>query len=300
MLKNILVLSLLSATTVATAQVSPSPGPQMVRRMRPPSPPPSFVGERTDVAMDVSKGMPLVTVTIAGKPYRFGVDTGAVGHGRISPILAGELGLTVSGEVMAGDGSGQAQLRRTFALPELTLGEVRFTGLNVLELARLPDGVSGILGLGLFQGHLLSLDYGGGKLKLSREALPASAATYAEDPRRGGINLPAKLGGESIIARLDTGNAIGALIVPAALAERLPKTGAVRVAGQARTGVSSMEIKEADVALTLSIAEAELPLTKITFPSLDDAANLGSRALAGAVLKIDQANRRIAIERARP
>jgi predicted aspartyl protease len=297
--RNFIALLLLSVATAGTAQTPPSPGPQMVRRMRPPSPPPTFVGERTEVAMDASKGMPLVTVMIAGKPYRFGVDTGAAGHGRISPTLAEALGLTVSGEVMAGDGSGQAQMRRTFALPELTLGEVRFTGLNVLELARLPEGVSGILGLGLFQGHLLSLDYGGGKLKLSREALPESAATYVDDPRRGGINLPAMIGGESITVRLDTGNSVGALIVPTVLAERLPKTGAVRAAGQARTGVSSMEIKEADVALILSVAGTELPLTKITFPSLDDVANLGSRALAGAVLKIDQANRRLAIERAK-
>ncbi len=287
------LLASLFATCAEAQTPPPGPQPQMVpvRRMRMMSPPPAFTGDTAQIAMDVSHAAPIVEVRIAGKPYRFLVDTGAGGHGRIRPELAGTLGLAATGEALAGDGSGRTQTRRTFRIDSLELGAVRFSGLDFAEVGRLPPGVDGVLGLGLFASHLLSLDFPKATLSLSRAELPASALTYAPDPR--GITLPLTIGGEHIQARIDTGNAIGQLVLPAALAERLPKKGEPRVVGRARTAISEMEIKQADIALPVRLGDTPLPVTSITWPALDDLANLGSRAFASSVLRIDQRNRRV-------
>lgn len=281
--------------TCAEAQTPPGaqPQPQMVRRMRPMSPPPAFTGDVASVRMDLSLVMPVVEVRIAGKPYRFSVDTGAGGHGRIRPELAATLGLAVTGEMVAGDGSGRTQTRKTFRIDSLELGAVRFSALDFAEIGRLPPGVDGVLGLGLFASHTIAFDYPGATLSLSRAELPAGAPAYAPDPR--GIALPLTIGSEQIQARIDTGNAIGALVIPAALAERLPKKGEPRTVGRARTAISEVEIRQADVDLPVRLGGAALAVSTITWPSLDDLANVGSRAFATSILRIDQRNRRVEI-----
>ncbi|HEX8571712.1 MAG TPA: retropepsin-like aspartic protease [Allosphingosinicella sp.] len=262
------------------------------------SPPPAFAGDSASLPMDLSQSVPIVAVTIGGKgPYRFLVDTGAGGHGRISPALAEALGLAVAGEVVAGDGSGRTQARKTYRIDSLELGGVRFSGVELAEIG-LPrgrlQGLDGILGLGLFAGHLLTLDYPRKTLSLSRDALPQSAPAYAPDPR--GLTMAVSIGGKSIPAHIDTGNAVAPLIVPAAFAEGLPRKGEPRVMGQARTAISTVDIREADIAGPVRVAGVTLPITTVTYPALGENGNLGSKAFAGSVLRIDQRNRRLEIE----
>lgn len=295
-------LTLLSATLAAgtaAAQVAPA-SPQMapVRRIRPMSPPPAFVGDEASVPMDLSQAVPIVTVTIGGKgPYRFLVDTGAGGHGRITPALAEALGLTPSGEAIAGDGSGRTQTRKTYRIDSLELGKVRFSGVEVSEVP-LPrgrlQGIDGVLGLGLFASHTLVLDYPRAMLSLNRTPLPADAPAYAPDPR--GITLPVSIGEVTIPAHIDTGNALAALILPTELAERLQRRGEPRVTGRAATAISTMEVREVDITGPVRVAGVTLPITAVTYPALGENGNLGSKAFAGAMLRIDQRSRRLQID----
>jgi len=293
----------------ACAQVQPPPPdggpqpttrmgePQMVRRMRAPSPPPEFVGDTAQVAMDLSRFLPVVQVKIGGRPYRFIVDTGTSGHGRVVPALAKALGLEAVGQVLSGDPSGRTQTRSLYRIDELELDGVRLKGLNMGEVTLPPGrfaGIDGILGLGAFENHLLTFDYPKSSLVLSRDALPASAMTYKMTPR-GVIGVPISVGGETIEAHIDTGNSIGALVVPTALADRLPKIGAPRSAGKASTPISTVDIMEADTNVPVRIGNVTLPVTTITYPSLGAEANLGSRAFASSVLRIDQRNSRLDI-----
>jgi hypothetical protein len=258
------------------------------------SPPPAFVGDSAQLRMDLSQVMPIVQVKIAGKAYRFVVDTGAMGHGRISPALAQSLGLQVVGEALAGDGSGNSQTRRSYRLPSIEVGDVRFSGADFLELGRLPPGVDGILGLGLFASHLLTLDYPNAMLSLSRESLPATAISYTAAPGRG-VAVPLSIGSETIVAAIDSGNSVGQLMVPAELGERLPRKGEPRIAGRASTAISTMDIKEVDITVPVRVGGITLPVSKVTYPSLGDTGNLGSRAFSSSVLRIDQVNRRVEI-----
>jgi predicted aspartyl protease len=266
------------------------------------SPPPIFVGDEASVPMDLSQAVPVVTVTIGGKgPYRFLVDTGAAGHGRVTPALAEALGLTPSGEVIAGDGSGRTQTRKTYRIETLELGNVRFSGVELAEVP-LPRGrlqrIDGILGLGLFAGHTLVLDYPSARLSLSRTPLPGTAADYVPGPR--GIILPISIGQETIPAHIDTGNALAPLILPTELAERLPRRGEPRVTGRAASAISTIEVRQVDITGPVRVAGVTLPITAVTYPALGENGNLGSKAFAGAVLRIDQRNRRLQIELAAP
>jgi len=292
----------------AFAQVPPPPPggtqptirtgePQMVRRMRAPSPPPGFVGDTAQVPIDLSRIIPVVEVRIGGRPYRFIVDTGTSGHGRVTAALARTLGLQPVGQVLAGDPSGRTQTRSLYRVAELEIGAIRLQGLNLGETS-LPSarfaGIDGILGLGAFENHLLTIDYPKASLLLSRASLPASATAYRLTPQ-GVIGVPILVGGETIEAHIDTGNAIGALVVPSALADRLPKIGASRSAGKASTPISTVDIMEADTDLTVRIGSITLPIARITWPSLGADANVGSRAFASSALRIDHRNRRLDI-----
>lgn len=287
------------AAGAAEAQVAP-PGPQQgpVRRMQRLPPPPAFAGDETRVPMDLGQTAPIVTVTIGGKgPFRFLVDTGAGGHGRITPALAQTLGLTPSGEAIAGDGSGRTQTRKTYRIDSLELGKVRFSGVELSEVV-LPrgrlQGLDGVLGLGLFANHTLTIDYRRAALSLNRAPLGANAQAYAPDPR--GITLPVSIGSETIPAHIDTGNALAPLILPTALAERLPRRGEPRVTGRAATAISTMEVREVDITGPVRVAGVTLPITAVTYPALGENGNLGSKAFAGAVVRIDQRSRRLEIE----
>src|SRR3990170_3481225 len=59
--------------------------------------------------------IPVVEVRIGGKgPYRFAIDTGAEGHGRISAALAEELGLPKIGEAGTPGPGGAVATRPVF------------------------------------------------------------------------------------------------------------------------------------------------------------------------------------------
>ena len=300
---SFVAFTLAASAVIATAQsvapnVASPPGPQMVRRMRMAAPPPAFEGDSATAALTFSRAAPVVEVTIGGKgPFRFLIDTGAGGHGRINAALAHRLALPVAGEVRAGDGSGRVQMRKTFAVDSIELGGVRFRGVQMAELPQLPglEGqFDGILGLDLFASHLLTLDYANRKLTLSRGHLPPSAASYAPGP--GAVMLSLAVGDETLPVQLDTGNSVAPLIVPEALANRLPLAGERRKTAQARTAISTIQMWEADIAVPVRLGSEVLPIRTIGFPSLGDSGNLGSKALAGAILQLDQRNRRIRID----
>jgi len=295
-----LVLGTYLAASVAAQ--TPPPGPRMmpVRQMMAPLPPAAFEGEGVTIPMTLDKIIPVVDIRIAGEgPYRFAIDTGAFGHGRIRPEVAAALGLTVVGEARAGDGSGRSQVRKNYAVPSLTVAGVTFKDLQITEMAVPPgngrlDGIDGILGISLFAQHTLKIDYASQRMALSRAPLSPSAISYPAAP--GPITIPIMIGGKTVPAHLDTGNAVAPLIVPAVLAGELPTRGMRRRAGTAATAVSTVEIWEIDLSVPVRVGSLTLPVNQITYPSLGAAANLGSKALATSILRVDQRNRRVSIE----
>ena len=285
------------STALAQVQVPPQPaqgGQPTIRRMRAPDiPPPTVSGEAATVAMQLERAMPVVEVMIGGRgPYRFGIDTGAQGHGRIDADLAAELNLPVVGEMTAGDGSGRTQVRRRFGASELSLGAVTYSGVQLTELPRFAgtEGIRGILGLQLFAGQLLTLDYRGRLVSVGRGSLPTTAMPYSG---AGTIEVALRIGDESVAAQIDTGNSISPLLIPADLAARLSDGTPPRAVGRASTAVSTVQIMEVTLRGPVHLGATNLPITSARYPTLGNTANLGSLALSSGVLQIDQRNRRL-------
>src|SRR6478609_11174843 len=80
--------------------------------------------------------IPVVEVTIGGKgPYKFAIDTGAQGHGRISTALAEQLGLPKVGEVGTPAPGGTVATRAVYGAPEVSVGAVSFRNLDLVALS---------------------------------------------------------------------------------------------------------------------------------------------------------------------
>lgn len=118
-----------------------------------------------------------VMVLVNGKgPYLFQVDTYHSGEMSIDDDLVEKLGLVKTGTVLNSDGQRAAE-RDIVRVEELRLGGATLAGLNAMvgdyDWIDRPDGqqVDGVLGFASFRDLLLTFDYPGNRLVLSREKL---------------------------------------------------------------------------------------------------------------------------------
>jgi predicted aspartyl protease len=288
------VLCLLAFADSVSAH--PGPGPSF--------PEPASQGDRADTAFDMSGRMATIEVMIDGQgPFHFGVDTGAQGYAHIGPAVAERLKLKAEGEAMASDPTGRNPVRvAIYSVPSLSIGGVAFSDLSATAMNMPPalaGKVDGILGIDLFKAYLLTLDYAHGRLELERGALHAADGRTVLDYRADGplIEVPLKVGGQTVLSHVDTGHLSPAIAVPKSVADTLRFTDAPRKLGTAHTISNTFDIYGAT--LTSPVMVGTTPLTtQIEWPTIADHANLGVGALAGTVVRIDQRNHRIQFAKA--
>ena len=277
---------------------------QPVRRQGPPPKPFSSaeLEAPVDVPMLAGEGV-VVEVRLDGKgPYRFALDTGAAGGGRIGSALAESLGLPIVGEVVAGDPSGKN--RETLKIAQarsLTLGGATFrdVSLTVRDLPRREGAAAsefdGVLGIGLFQDLLLTLDYPARRVRVEKGALPAADGVEVVDysDRFGIPQIRLKVGDLEVDADVDSGNVNGVMALPASYLGKVSLEGEARVVGKARTGFNEFEIRQAllkgDVRIGAQVVEAPL----VDFVEIFPHGNLGHGFLSRFALTIDQQHRRL-------
>lgn len=282
-----------------------SPAQVQIRRAGPPSKPFDRVempAAATEVAM-LSADNALVEVRIDGKgPYRFALDTGAAGGGRISRALASQLGLQVVGQAISGDPSGKN--RTTVYIVEagsLAIGEATFHGvkLSVGDLLAAPGRpapeIDGIVGIGLFQDLLLTLDYPAQRVRIEKGELPpvdGREVLGLENPF-GIPQIRLKVGDLEVEADVDSGNTRGELVLPASYIGKVSLDGEPKVVGRGRTGFNEFEIKQAPLkgTVVIGIQSVERPL--VDFIEIFPHGNLGSVFLRRFAVTIDQRNHRI-------
>lgn len=235
---------------------------------------------------------PVVEVMLGGKgPYRFAIDTGAAGHGRIKPELAQELGFAVVGEARAPAPGGAVATRKIFGVPEMKVGGVTFADVGLVEQSGVRGpGVEwdGILGIGLFQQLALTLDYANRRVMFGGAGLKAGLP-LAFDRAIPLVTLG--IGDKSFAVHLDTGNGVGALFLDEPAAKMLPLAGPPVERGKARTTFSEFSIMEAPLAVPVTAGSMTMPIKAVGWPGAMPGGNLGSKGLAGMTLTIDTAAR---------
>jgi hypothetical protein len=248
----------------------------------------------------MEKSIPMVEVIVNGKgPYRFVVDTGAMGHALINERLPRELGLEEAGRVLAADPSCKNPIEVSrYKVNELKLGDVRFKDLTVSALPARSErlqAIDGILGLPLFLEHTVTFNYGKGEFSLSQQPLGelgGNTVAYTSSPF---ITVPIKVGERVLNVHLDTGNGRGALIVSEAETKLLPTVGEARDAGQGHTVSNTFNLFTLDLSAPVTFGTLALPIKDVTYPSVVESGNLGSKGLEGLILRIDQKNHRVQI-----
>ena len=182
----------------------------------------SATGGCTSVAI-LPAAIPVVEVTIGGKgPYRFAIDTGAQGHGRISTELAEELGLPTVGEVGTPAAGGGVATRPVYGAPEVSVGGVSFKNVDLVALSTVRGPTvewDGILGNELIKLLPLTLDYGNARARFGGPGLSEGLPIRFDS----GIPvLPVEIAGQKFSVHFDSGNGAGGLFLDEAAAKSLP------------------------------------------------------------------------------
>ena len=241
---------------------------------------------------------PIIEIKIAGKPYRFALDTGTVGGGRISPAILVKLGLKPIGKVLAGDPSGKGSREVSlYKIPELTAGSAHFYGVPMFAdagPAGTPEYVDGVLGFGVFKDLLLTFDYPARQITFKRGSLPSSALTYGLD--HGVPTLPIEIGKVKIKGHIDSGSD-GGIMVPMKFKNQLPLAGEPKVIGRARTNFNTIEIFGAKVKGPITVGGMAANVPMIEMHDMFPFGNIGAMFLQLFKVSIDQKNKRISFEK---
>lgn len=241
-------------------------------------------------------------VTIAAEinskgPYHFVVDTGAAGAMRIDPQLADVLHLRRTGTARDGDPSGRNQAQ----VPVVQVGSVEVGGVKFYDIEATAGGqlpgvqTDGVIGLGLFLGWTVTLDYPKQELRLSHESLSVSGDHVTGFTTEHGVpQVSINAAGQSLKADIDTGSP-ALLSVPSSA--DLPFRSQPQVSGQGQTVTGTFEIRSAD--LNGDVLVAGWPLSNPTVDIADrfPGANLGSRFLRQYAVTFDLPNRRVEFEK---
>ena len=256
-----------------------------------------------EVPMKFRGSMPAVDVMINGKgPFLFAIDTGGQGQARADTTLVEKLGLKRVGEVMAGDGSGtNSRTLDLVGVDSIKIGDLEFKDVQALtrNYNRSPavPKIDGILGFNLFENHLLTLDFPGKRVLISKGALPkpnGKDILQIETPN-GIAVVELRVGDNTIKAHIDTGNMVAPFVFPSDVMNELELIGEPRVVGQARTISNTVEIKQARLKNSIILGEFRFDRPFVSYPA-PRSANIGSRLLKDFSITFDQKNKRVKLK----
>jgi predicted aspartyl protease len=258
-----------------------------------------------EIPLRIEGGMPVIEVMVNGQgPFLFAIDTGAQGSSRIDTSLVEKLQLKPTGKVQATDGSGRnPQTAETVKLDSVAIGNLRFAdvtaGSRNFKNSTRPMKIDGIVGLSLFSDYLVTLDFPKERLRFERGELPKSDGAEILDYQieHGVPSVELNVGKTKIVAHLDSGNSIGAFILPTAFVEKLTQTSEPKVVGRARSASGEMEIKQVQIKEVVRLGRHEFPEATITFPALGDTGNVGAKTLSQFAVAFDQQHQRVRLTR---
>ncbi|HMF56208.1 MAG TPA: retropepsin-like aspartic protease [Pyrinomonadaceae bacterium] len=254
-----------------------------------------------EVPLKFNGPVPLVEVMVNGKgPFQFTIDTGGQGQARVDSSLVESLGLPKAGQVTASDGMGRnTRTLDTVKIESLKLGDAQFKNVvavtrNYNENPRMPH-IDGILGFGLFADYLLTLDYPAGRVRIERGELPQAdgAEILSYEETHGTPSVELAFGDVKVSAHVDTGNMMGAIMLPSSVISKLTLASEPRVVGRVRTVTSTVEISEASVKTSMRLGRYEFAQPTVAFAEIFNDANLGLRLLKNFALTFDQKNHRV-------
>jgi hypothetical protein len=259
---------------------------------------PRSLPDSTSVPLELTDGgRAIVAVALNGRPYRLAVETGSP-NVRITSAAVRDLGLREAG-MEHGD--------PVFRLDSLRIGGILVRGLAVArgdEVARL--GVDGVLGLDAYADYLLTLDYPGARLALSRDTLPEPDGREVLRAVRVGpfVGVALDVGGIEELGVVDTQGGIGFQAVPE-VADRLVFESPLQVVGRAVVGGGEpVEVKRARLGSEIRIGRHAFVRPRMAVhrlpPEIPARMTVGPHALRHFAVALDQRSMRVRFTRTDP
>jgi len=261
------------------------------------------------VPMDNWGGRPVVEVRINGKgPFKLLIDTGTNFPAVLDESLVSKLELPATGTTRP---RGEAEDLEIVDVGTLTIGDAEFSSVQGIRstsdggASMTGEGIDGILGLPLFNGCLLTLDFPARRVSFESGELPqpdGETIEYSADEEHDyGVTVTLSVAGVPVKAHLDTGSPALVTLLNK-FQEKLPMKGKPRVVGMARTPQGEAEVRSAVLEGVLKIGKHEWAKPRIDFadlgPMLDyDAGNIGSRLLKDFAVTVDQKSHRVRFRR---
>ena len=259
-----------------------------------------LVTQEHSTYMEVTHGRPYVMVTINGRgPFRFIVDTGTGGDAIVSPELAGQLDLPITGEARLNDPTGRGgQDARIRKIDTLRVAGVNFYAVRAIEHA-LPvrDGAcQGMLGFTLFKDFLLTLDYVNGRMILATgELAPDGEKSVLPFRMPDGVPIARlRIGNRDIEAQIDSGGA--GLSLPERLIPELRLFAEPVLFAKGESLSTRFKIKVARLASDVRMGDITLDRPWVEINPVFPLANFGSCPLQHFIVTFDQENRLVRME----
>lgn len=254
--------------------------------------------------LQLINGLPYIQISINGKgPYLFGFDSGFGAQLEIDTELAAELGIQSNGTTTIGDGSGNAGVTlQTGIANAVQIGNETFSAVNAIlrnnTRKNVPgmEQVRGIVGIGMFEQYLLTIDYPGMQMRLEKGTLasPNEKDILSYEPVGGGIpEIKINVGEHTISAVIDTRSMSAEFKLPGSMINKLTFLTAPKVIGKGRTISSVIDVTEVKVKESIQLGQFIFTEPVITYPSLNESAIIGSKLLKRFIITIDQQNKRI-------
>lgn len=258
---------------------------------------------KNTLPIQLINGLPYIHITVNGKgPYLFGFDSGFGEAMELDADLAKELGVAATDKTVIGDGSGNTVTLDIGITDKVSIGEVTMRKVNTI-IRNSPrktqpgmENVKGIIGIGMFPAHLVTIDYPNLQFTAEEGSLQAANGKDIFDYTAVGGGIPEieiKVGEKTVKAVIDSRSMSSEFKLPQQVAEKLTYLSEPRTIGKGRTVSSVIDIIEVKIKETIQLGQYTYTEPVITFPSLNETAIIGSKLLKHYLVRIDSRNNRI-------
>jgi hypothetical protein len=245
------------------------------------------------IPFSLERGEIYIPAYVNGRgPFRFNVDTGASGMGRVDVRLVEQLRLRVTGTTTHSDLVNTSTIT-TVGLDSLRIGALERRDVEVLSrdynVGKPADSqlLMGLIGREFFSGLLLTIDYARRELRTSHASLSESDPNVVRCDES--FVVPMRIGEHAAVGHLDTGSNTQ-MHLPMEWTRRLGIQ-SLQPAGEGRRANTVFKMFAADLPVPLYIAGNALAGIDARFSEQARQINIGSALLARkeCVIDLDQA-----------
>jgi predicted aspartyl protease len=236
---------------------------------------------------------PYVAVMVNGHgPFRFLIDTGTGAQALVSPELANQLSLPVTGHARLTDPSRLGEQRSDIVLMQsVEIAGVEFAGVKAIRHKLYGEGENceGVLGFTLFKDYLLTLNFPERRLVLARgEMVHDSGGSDLPFRMPDGVPIIAlRIDGQHVEAQIDSGGT--GLSLPDPVAARLKFLSTPIAFGNGESLATRFQIRAARLRADVRLGRYAFTQAFVEINPAFPLVNVGSTPLKKFVVTFDQA-----------